>query len=63
MAKNIKLNTAEYKLVGVLNTDNIEEGVILLETESGDKNLHEYLQEFNGADVEFSLKKKLETVL
>ena len=61
MAKNLKINTDEYKLSGTLNTDNSEEGVILLEIATGEVNLIEYLQSFNGADVEFALKKKVET--
>ena len=61
MAKNLKINTEEYKLSGTLNTDNSEEGIILLEIATGEVNLIEYLQSFNGADVEFALKKKVET--
>lgn len=61
MAKNLKISTDEYKLSGTLNTDNSEEGIILLEIATGEVNLIEYLQSFNGADVEFALKKKVET--
>lgn len=61
MAKNLKISTDEYKLSGTLNTDNSEEGIILLEIATGEVNLMEYLQSFNGADVEFALKKKVET--
>lgn len=61
MAKNLKISTDEYKLSGTLNTDNSEEGIVLLEIATGEVNLMEYLQSFNGADVEFALKKKVET--
>lgn len=61
MAKNLKISTDEYKLSGTLNTDNSEEGVILLEIATGEVNLIEYLQSFNGAEIEFALKKKVET--
>jgi hypothetical protein len=61
MAKNLKISTDEYKLSGTLNTDNSEEGIVLLEIATGEVNLIEYLQSFNGADVEFALKKKVET--
>lgn len=61
MAKNLKISTDEYKLAGTLNTDNSEEGVILLEIATGEVNLMEYLQSFNGAEIEFALKKKVET--
>ena len=61
MAKNLKISTDEYKLSGTLNTDNSEEGIILLEIATGEVNLIEYLQSFNGAEIEFTLKKKVET--
>jgi hypothetical protein len=61
MAKNLQISTDEYKLSGTLNTDNSEEGIVLLEIATGEVNLMEYLQSFNGADVEFALKKKVET--
>lgn len=61
MAKNLKISTDEYKLSGTLNTDNSEEGIILLEIATGEVNLMEYLQSFNGAEIEFALKKKVET--
>lgn len=61
MAKNLKISTDEYKLSGTLNTDNSEEGIILLEIATGEVNLIEYLQSFNGAEIEFALKKKVET--
>jgi len=61
MAKNLKISTDEYKLSGTLNTDNSEEGIVLLEIATGEVNLIEYLKSFNGAEVEFALKKKVET--
>jgi hypothetical protein len=61
MAKNLKISTDEYKLSGTLNTDNSEEGIVLLEIATGEVNLIEYLQSFNGAEIEFALKKKVET--
>jgi len=61
MAKNLKINTEEYKLSGTLNTDNSEEGIILLEIATGEVNIVEYLQSFNGTEIEFAIKKKIET--
>ena len=59
--KNVIIDTKEIKLSGTLNTDNAEEGIVLLEIATGEVNLVEYLQSFNGAEIEFSVKKKVET--
>ena len=61
MAKtNIKIDTKEYKISGTVNTDNIEEGIVLLETENGELDLMDYIKEFNGKELELSIKNKVE---
>lgn len=59
--KNVIIDTKEIKLAGTLNTDNAEEGIVLLEIATGEVNLVEYLKSFNGAEIEFAIKKKIET--
>lgn len=61
--KNVRLITDEIKASGILNANGIEEGVILLECDGSEVNLSQYLEGFNGADVEISIKKKLENIL
>lgn len=61
MAKsNIRITQEELKLLGTLNMDGSDEGVINLETELGEVNLVEYLKSFDGAEIEIGLKKKIE---
>ena len=61
MAKsNIRISQEELKLLGTLNMDGSDEGVISLETELGEVNLVEYLKSFDGAEIEIGLKKKIE---
>lgn len=61
MAKsNIRITQEELKLLGTLNMDGSDEGVISLETELGEVNLVEYLKSFDGAEIEIGLKKKIE---
>lgn len=61
MAKsNIRITQEELKLLGTLNMDGSDEGVISLETELGEVNLIEYLRSFDGAEIEIGLKKKIE---
>lgn len=49
--KNVIIDTKEIKLSGTLNADNAEEGTVLLEIATGEVNLVEYLQSFNGAEI------------
>ena len=61
MAKsNIRITQEELKLLGTLDMDGSDEGVISLETELGEVNLVEYLKSFDGAEIEIGLKKKIE---
>lgn len=60
--KNIKVTTDEYKLIGTLNSDRIKEGIIVLESDS-EKRLDEYIDSFNGDEIEISIKRKIEQVL
>lgn len=61
MAKsNIRITQEELKLLGTLNMDGSDEGIISLETELGEVNLVEYLKSFDGAEIEIGLKKKIE---
>lgn len=61
--KNIKLTTEEIKLTGTLNTDELNQGVLLVETESGEIRLDKHLEVFNGSEVEISVKRKIEQSL
>lgn len=65
MAKlNIKIETEEIKLSGILDTDEMAEGFIALETEEkGRINVSEILSEMNGQEIELNLKKKIETAV
>lgn len=58
--KNVKITTDEFKLAGTFNVDNISDGIILLESPEGEVRLHENLLEFNGDEVEISIKRKIE---
>lgn len=61
MAKsNIKIEAKEYKLSGVLHTDNADQGIIMLETDSSELDLMEYIKEFSEDTVEISIKNKIE---
>ena len=61
MAKsNIRISQEELKLLGTLNMEGSDGGVISLETELGEVNLIEYLRSFDGAEIEIGLKKKIE---
>ena len=57
MAKsNIKIEAKEYKLSGVLHTDNADQGIIMLETDNSELDLMEYIKEFSEDTVEISIK-------
>lgn len=58
-SKNLRITSEEVKMLGILNA---EEG-LLVETEDGEVNLTEIIKEFDGAEVELSLKKKVEVNL
>lgn len=55
-SKNLRITSEEVKMLGTLNA---EEG-LLVETEAGEVNLTEIIKEFDGAEIELSLKKKVE---
>ncbi|MGL4453746.1 MAG: hypothetical protein ACRCX8_18795 [Sarcina sp.] len=61
MAKNIKTNTAEYKVSGILNVDDKED--LKVEYDGVKVSISEILEEFNGMDVEFAFKQKTEIPL
>ena len=66
-AKNLQIDTKEYKLQGILNAEGIEEGVILLESSDGEEfvevNVSDILRNLDGTEVEISIKNKLEQAL
>ena len=66
-AKNLQIDTKEYKLQGILNAEGIEEGVILLESSDGEEfvevNVSDIIRNLDGAEVEISIKNKLEQAL
>lgn len=55
-SKNLRITSEEVKMLGILNA---EEG-LLVETEDGEVNLTDIIKEFDGAEIELSLKKKVE---
>ena len=66
-AKNLQIDTKEYKLQGILNAEGIEEGVILLESADGEEfvevNVSDIIRNLDGTEVEISIKNKLEQAL
>lgn len=58
-SKNLRITSEEVKMLGTLNA---EEG-LLVETEDGEVNLTDIIKEFDGAEIELSLKKKVEVNL
>lgn len=64
MAKtNVRITTDELKLTGTLNMEEVEDNKIILETENGELNLIEYLNGFDGSEIEIGLKKKIEQAI
>lgn len=55
-SKNLRITSEEVKMLGTLNAE--EE--LLVETEDGEVNLTDIIREFDGAEIELSLKKKVE---
>ena len=66
-AKNLQIDTKEYKLQGILNAEGLEEGVILLESSDGEEfvevNVSDIIRNLDGTEVEISIKNKLEQAL
>ena len=66
-AKNLQIDTKEYKLQGILNAEGIEEGVILLESSDGAEfvkvHVYDIIRNLDGTEVEISIKNKLEQAL
>ena len=66
-AKNLQIDTKEFKLQGILNAEGIEEGVILLECSDGEEfvevNVSDIIRNLDGTEVEISIKNKLEQAL
>lgn len=58
-SKNLRITSEEVKMLGILNA----EESLLVETEDGEVNLTEIIKEFDGAEIELSLKKKIEVNL
>lgn len=58
-SKNLRITSEEVKMLGTLNSE--EE--LLVETEAGEVNLTDIIKEFDGAEIELSLKKKVEVNL
>lgn len=61
--KNLKIDTTEFSFSGTLNSEMIEEGVILVETEDGEIPVHEVLAQFDGDNIEMTIKRKIEKLL
>lgn len=47
---------------GTLNTDNLNEGIIIIETEDGEFNLDKFLDKFNGKCVKIIINETSEEV-
>ena len=66
-AKNLQIDTKEYKLQGILNAEGIEEGVVLLDSSDGEEfvevNVSDIIRNLDGTEVEISIKNKLEQAL
>ena len=66
-AKNLQIDTKEFKLQGILNAEGIEEGVVLLECSDGEEfvevNVSDIIRNLDGTEVEISIKNKLEQAL
>ena len=66
-AKNLQIDTKEYKLQGFLNAEGIEEGVFLLECSDGEEfvevNVSDIIRNLDGTEEEISIKNKLEQAL
>lgn len=60
-SKNLRITSDEYKIVGTLNAEDLENMVV--ESEEGEVPLTEIIKNFDGAEVEFALKKKIEQPL
>lgn len=59
-----RIVTDEIKAIGILNSEQLQEGIIIVEGEDGKEiQLHDYLSGFDGTSVEISIKKKIEEVL
>lgn len=58
---NIRIVTDEVKLSGLLNAEEIDNGIIKLEADGNEIDIAQYLKSFDGVDVELSIKKKVET--
>ena len=61
--KNLKIDNTEFSFSGTLNSEMIEEGVILVETEDGEIPVHEVLAQFDGDNIEMTIKRKIEKLL
>ena len=61
--KNLKIDTTEFSFSGTLNSEMIEEGVVLVETEDGEIPVHEVLSQFDGDIIEMTIKRKIEKLL
>lgn len=59
--KNIRTTSDEYKLVGTLNAEDLEH--MTVESEEGEISLTDIIKNFDGTEVEFALKKKIEQPL
>ena len=66
-AKNLQIDTKEYKVQGFLNAEGFEVGVILLESSDGEElvevNVSDIIRNLDGTEVEISIKNKLEQAL
>lgn len=60
-SKNLKISCEEYKLAGTLSSEEFED--MSIETEDGEIPLRDIFIEFDGCEVEFNLKKKVEEQL
>ena len=47
---------------GTLNTDNLNEGAIIIETEDGEFNLDRFLDKFNGKYVKITINETSEEI-
>lgn len=58
--KNVKITTEEYKIAGVMVANEDE---LHVEADGEEKSIRDYLSNFDGSDVEISVKRKIEQPL
>ncbi len=60
-SKAVRIISDELKVMaGILNSDEIDTGIILIETEDGEVNLSKFLADINGSEIDLVIRKKIE---